>query len=80
VQPEDDSTKVKEVDLKAKETVGRTPIEILTTEAVQSLLLAPPPSPLIGCRLCQIVPTHFGEILELPKSSKETIEKHLAEE
>jgi hypothetical protein len=76
---EGDNAKAKE-DPKVKEIVERTPVEILIPEAVQSLLLAPLPSPLIGCRLCQMVPNHFGARMELPKGSKEMIETHLSEE
>ncbi|KAF8607776.1 hypothetical protein BDV93DRAFT_603553 [Ceratobasidium sp. AG-I] len=75
---EDDGVVRPEVDLAAKNIIERLSVRVLTEDEAVSVVW-PPPSPLVGCRLCKMVPPGFGEVNCLPKGSRETIEEHLRE-
>ncbi|KAG8702145.1 hypothetical protein FRC09_004923, partial [Ceratobasidium sp. 395] len=66
--------------LNASKIAEQTPIEIVTVEDASSLLSTQLVPQLFGCQLCSLVPERFGEMGELPKGSKEVMEKHLTQE
>jgi len=74
---ESDNPELQGIGPKTEAIIRKSAVDILSVGETVFDLSFPSLLPLAGCRLCQMVPTQFGEKLDLPQGSKQAMQEHV---